>query len=631
MKHIIIGTAGHIDHGKTTLIKALTGVDADRLKEEKKRGITIELGFAHFDLPSGKRAGIIDVPGHEKFIKNMLAGVGGIDIVLLVIAADEGFMPQTQEHLDILSILEVKRGIIVLTKTDLVEKDWLELVKDEIKEKVKGTFLEKASIVSVSAVNGYGLDTLVELIDNMTEETEAKDLLIPFRIPVDRVFSIAGFGTVITGTQIEGTIEEGDALMIYPQQIQTKVRHLQVHGETVKTSYAGQRVAINLANVKKEEISRGNVLAKIDSMQPSMMLDVKISLLKNTQRVIKNRSRLRLYHGTSEILCRIVLLDREELKCGESCYAQLRLEDEIAAKRGDHIVIRFYSPMETIGGGIILDPHPVKHKRFKEDVLKQLRIKEEGNSEQIVEEAIKRFSNQFENINFYAVKTGMSVEIIKKIIDSLMQNNKVIKLFGDVIIHKSYLKEIEEKMKNILDEYHKNNPLTFGISKEEFRNKVISQVKGRLYDEILSYFVKNKILKQFNNFIALYDFHIIYTKEQEKIKNEIEKTYLTSGFNPPSLKEVLKTEKDEKVYGQVFYALVDMNCLVKINEDIFMHIKNYEKAIKMMKDYIKDQGSITLSEFRDLLGTSRKYALPLLEHFDQMKITKRVGEKRILL
>lgn len=630
LKHIIIGTAGHIDHGKTTLIKALTGVDADRLKEEKKRGITIELGFAHFDLPSGKRAGIIDVPGHEKFIKNMLAGIGGIDIVLLVIAADEGVMPQTQEHLDILSILEVKKGMIVLTKTDLVEKDWLDLVKEEIRESVKETFLEKAPMVSVAAVEGKGIDELTKLIDQLTEETESKDLSIPFRVPIDRVFSIAGFGTVITGTQIEGTINEGDSLMIYPQGTQTKVRNLQVHGQTVKTSYAGQRVAINLANVKKEEIMRGNVLAKVDSMQPSMMLDVKINLLKNTKRVIENRSRVRLYHGTSEILCRIVLLDREELSSGESCYAQLRLEEEIVAKMGDHIVIRFYSPMETIGGGIILDAHPLKHKRFKEDILKELKIKEEGNPEKIVEEAIKRFSSHFENIHFYMMKTGIGKETIEKMVKTLMQKNIIIKLSGDVFIHQSYLNEIEEKMKEVLDTYHQENPLMVGMSKEELRNKVVPQVRGKVYDEIISHFTKNKTVKPFNNCIALYDFHIVYTKEQEKIKKTIEKIYLNSGFNPPFVKEVLKKEKNEKESRQVLYALVDMNTLVKINEDMFMHVENYEKAINLMRDYIKAHEEMTLSEFRDLLGTSRKYALPLLEHFDQSKITKRIGEKRVL-
>ncbi|TCO79869.1 selenocysteine-specific translation elongation factor [Marinisporobacter balticus] len=631
MKHIIIGTAGHIDHGKTTLIKALTGVDADRLKEEKKRGITIELGFAHFDLPSGKTAGIIDVPGHEKFIKNMLAGVGGIDIVLLVVAADEGIMPQTQEHLDILSILEVKKGIIVLTKTDLVEKEWLELVQEEIKERVQGTFLEKASIMPVSATNGEGIEELTQLIDEMTEQTEAKDRLLPFRMPIDRVFTISGFGTVVTGTQIEGTINEGDAVKIYPQGIDSRVRNLQVHDKNVKTSYAGQRVAINLANIKKEDIQRGNVLVPPDAMQSTMMLDVKINLLKNEQRVLENRSRLRVYHGSSEILCRIVLLDREELNPGESCYAQLRLEEETVAKRGDHIVIRFYSPMETIGGGIVLEPNPVKHKRYREEILNELKIKEQGSPEQILEEAIKRFSDKFENTHFYGVQTGLGEDKTKKLIALLIQENKVIKLLDTIMIHKSYLDGLREKIINTLSVYHKNNPLKSGMSKEELRNKIVPQAKSKLYDEIMDYLIQDKVIKQLNKHISLYDFNIVYTPEQEKIKSKIEKMYFETRFNTPSVKELMENTEDERECTQVLYVLIDMNRLVKINEDFLIHIEHYHKAIALMKNYVVENGSITLSQFRDLLGTTRKYALPLLDYFDQNKITKRVGEKRTLL
>ncbi|QEK12052.1 selenocysteine-specific translation elongation factor [Crassaminicella thermophila] len=630
MKHVIIGTAGHIDHGKTTLIKALTGIDADRLIEEKKRGITIELGFAHFDLPSGRRAGIVDVPGHERFIKNMLAGVGGIDIVLLVIAADEGFMPQTQEHLDILSILEVKKGIIVLTKTDLVDAEWITLVKEEINEKIKGTFLEKAPIVSVSAINGEGLEELTRLIDSMTEETETKDVNLPFRVPIDRVFSIAGFGTVITGTQIEGTIMEGDFLTIYPLGIQTRVRSLQVHGYNVKKTYAGQRVAINLANIKKDEIKRGDVLAPCNSMKPTMMLDVKVNLLKSAKRILENRSRLRLYHGTSEILCRIVLLDREELKPGESCYAQLRLEEKIVSKRGDHFVIRFYSPMETIGGGIILDPNPMKHKRFRNEILGQLKLKEEGRPEQIIEQYIKRFSDKFETSRFFAMKTGLREEVVNKIIDSLVHEKVLIKFLGNIIVHRFYLEEVEEKIINTLNNYHKKNPLKFGMSKEELRTKVTPNIKTKLYDEIIDYFIQDKTIKQSKNDIALYHFQIEYTPEQRKIKNQIEKIYLDSGFNTPSIKEFLKNVKKEKEYSQVLHALIERNCLIKLNEDILIHVQNYHKALEIIKKFIKENGAITLSQFRDILGTSRKYALPLLEYFDQNKITKRVGEKRVL-
>lgn len=631
MKNIIIGTSGHIDHGKTTLIKALTGIDADRLKEEKKRGITIELGFAHFHLPSGRKAGIVDVPGHEKFIKNMLAGVGGIDIVLLVVAADEGFMPQTQEHLDILSILEVKKGIIVLTKTDLVEDEWIYLVKEEIKERVKGTFLEKAAIVPVSAMEGDGLEELVQRIDAMTEETESRETRIPFRVPIDRVFSIVGFGTVITGTQIEGMIHEGDAVMIYPKGIQTKVRNIQVHGENVDTSYAGQRVAINLANVKKEEVLRGDVLGPPGAMQPTMMLDVKIKLLDNSKRILENRSRLRLYHGTSETLCRIILLNKEELQPGESCYAQLRLEESIVAKRGDHIVVRFYSPMETIGGGIILDPNPVKHKRFHHETLEKLKIKEEGSPQEIMEETIKRYSEKFETISFFAAQTGLGEELTSAIVDQLIHKKTIIRFLDAIIVHHSYLKTLEEHMIAVLKNYHKNNPLKLGMSKEEFRNKIIPQVKGKLFDAVVDYAIKNQIIKQVGNFIALHSFDIAYTPEQTKIKNELERIYLESGFQPPATETLLKGKKNEKEYRQVLHGLIEMNCLVKIDDDLLIHTKNYEKAVALLKDFMTKYKEISLSEFRDLLGTTRKYALPLLEHFDQNKITKRLGDKRVLI
>ncbi|WP_129597345.1 selenocysteine-specific translation elongation factor [Anaerophilus nitritogenes] len=630
MGHIIIGTAGHIDHGKTTLIKALTGVDADRLKEEKKRGITIELGFAHFSLPSGKTAGIIDVPGHERFIKNMLAGALGIDIVLLVIASDEGFMPQTQEHLDILSLLEIKKGIIVLTKIDLVNKDWLNLVKEEVRERIKGTFIEDAPMVCVSATEGEGLKKLIQIVDEMTNVTDVKDIHRSFRLPIDRVFSIAGFGTVVTGTQMEGIVHVGDLIMLYPQNIQIRVRNLQVHGKSVDTSYAGQRVAINLANIKREEIFRGNVLAQVSSMEPSMMMDVRIDLLKHTKRILKNRDRVRLYHGTSEILCRIVLLDKEELNPGESSYAQLRLEEEIVAKRGDHIVIRFYSPMETIGGGRILEANPIKHKRFKQDTIKMLQTKEEGKNEDIVEEIVKRFSSKFENIDFYKIQTGMSKEQTLNIIELLVKKNVLIKFLENTILHISYVEKIEENIIHILNEYHYKNPLKFGMLKEELKNKILNQIKSKLYDEIILYFIQKKTIQQYNHFIALYDFKIQYTKEQEKIKNQIEKIYLETPFKMPSTQELFKNIKNQKQYEQVLYGMIDVGTLIKVDEDILIHVKNYNKAIEMLKNYIKENGAITLGEFRDLLNTTRKYALPILEIFDQKKITKRVGEKRVL-
>ncbi|SHI50885.1 selenocysteine-specific elongation factor [Geosporobacter subterraneus DSM 17957] len=630
VKNVIIGTAGHIDHGKTTLIKALTGTDTDRLLEEKKRGITIDLGFTHFDLPSGRRAGIIDVPGHERFIKNMLAGVGGIDIVLLVIAADEGFMPQTQEHLDILSILDVKKGIIVITKVDLVDEEWLGLVQEEIREKVKDTFLKDAPMIPVSSTKGLGLDELVRRIDLYTEETEEKNTSIPFRLPIDRVFTMSGFGTVVTGTMIEGCVHEGDQLTIYPQDIPAKVRSLHVHGKNVKAAYAGQRVAINLTGIKKEDIQRGNVAAEQNSMKETMMLDVKLNMLKHAERTIDNRDRLRLYHGTAEILCRIVLLDREEVKPGESCYAQLRMEESIVAKRGDHFVIRFYSPMETIGGGIILEPNPVKHKRFKEDTIEELKVKEEGSPEEILEKVILRFNDTFENISFYATQTGLGENAIERIVDRLDEKGTIKKFSGTVPIHIDYLTKLETNIIKVLQDFHGHNPLKTGMGKEELRNKIKVKIKGKLFDEVLDHFIQQKVIRLDSSLVALADFEIKYSPEQLMILKEIEELYLKGEFQTPSPEEFLNSKKNDHKYREVLEALVDRKQLVKISDDILFHVKNYEKAKEMLKQYIQEHGEISLSEFRDLIHTTRKYALPLIENFDQNKITKRIGEKRVL-
>ena len=351
MKNIIIGTAGHVDHGKTALIKALTGIETDRIKEEKKRGITIELGFAYLDLPDGEKAGIIDVPGHEKFVKNMLAGAGGIDLALLVIAADEGFMPQTREHLGILSLLNIPEGIIVITKKDMVDEDWLEIVCDDIRNEVKGTFLENAQMIPVSSYTGEGIEELKQAIFQLIDQkTQIKNLDVPFRIPIDRIFSVEGFGTVITGTLIEGKMKVGDPVTIYPSRIESRIRNLQVHSHDVEEAYAGQRVAVNLAGLKKSDLNKGDVVAVPDSMHTTMMIDIKLTILKDCEREILNATRLHLYHGARDVLCKVVLLDRDSISAGESCYAQLRLEEEIAVKTGDRFVLRFYSPLETIGG-----------------------------------------------------------------------------------------------------------------------------------------------------------------------------------------------------------------------------------------------------------------------------------------
>jgi selenocysteine-specific elongation factor SelB len=490
MKNIIIGTAGHIDHGKTTLIKALSGKETDRWEEEKRRGITIDLGFAYFDLPNKNRIGIIDVPGHEKFIKNMLAGVVGMDLVLLVIAADEGIMPQTYEHINILNLLGIKNGIVVLTKCDLVDSDWLELIKEDIKDELKGTFLDNSPVLEVSSISGKGIKELVDVIQNMTSDTvNERDIYTIPRLPIDRAFTISGFGTVITGTLISGTIKKGDELEVYPINKICKVRNIQVHNLDADTCFAGQRAAINLSNIKKSELYRGCVIAPIDSMKNTMMLDVKVNLLKTSKRIVENRSRLHLYTGTSEVLCRIVLLDKENLSPGESCYAQLRLEEEIAVRRGDKFILRFYSPMETIGGGEIIEAVPNKKSRANDNLIESLKLKEKGSHTEVTENIIKENSHVIPSVNELAKITAMSVAEINLDVLELEKEGKVtvFRLKSDSYVwHKSYEKDIEAKVVNYIKEFNNKNPYKIGIKKSEIKTKFFIKFKQNVFDEIIN-------------------------------------------------------------------------------------------------------------------------------------------------
>ena len=418
MKHGIIGTAGHVDHGKTVLTKALTGMDTDRLAEEKCRGITIDLGFAHLDWPDGTQAGIVDVPGHEKFIKNMLAGAGGIDLALLVVAADEGVMPQTVEHLDILSLLGIRDGIVVLTKADLADADWLEMIRKQVQELVRGTFLEGAPILPVSAVTGSGIPELNEQLHSLVLHTKEKSTLAPFRLPIDRVFSVDGFGTVVTGTLTEGAVRVGDAVELVPSGLQSRVRTLQVHGESVDAAYAGQRAALNLTNLQRTEVHRGDAAVRPGGVRPSRMLDVRLRCLESAKRTVLNGSQVHLYHGTSVHLAKAVLLDRDELPPGAQCFAQLRLTEPMAVKQGDRFVIRFYSPVETIGGGTVLDPRPLRHKRHDPAVLDSLVLREQGSGSQRLLQATEEFGVSLPDSSQLAERSGLDTGAAVSLLES---------------------------------------------------------------------------------------------------------------------------------------------------------------------------------------------------------------------
>lgn len=631
--NIIIGTAGHIDHGKTTLIKALTGRDTDRWEEEKRRGITIDLGFTYFDLPDGNQAGIIDVPGHEKFIKNMLAGVIGMDLVLLVIAADEGIMPQTTEHLNILNLLGVKKGIVVLTKYDLIDAEWLELVKEDIKEALKDTFLENAPMVEVSSKTGYGIDNLVNVICKTTEtEVEQRDLSTIPRLPIDRVFSITGFGTVITGTLISGTLKKGDEVEIYPINKISKVRNIQVHSHDAEKAYAGQRTAINLSNVKKTDLYRGCVIAPVNAMKNTMMLDVKLNLLKSSRRIVENRSRLHLYTGTSEVLCRVVLLDCDEQSPGESCYAQLRLEQEIAVRRGDKFIIRFYSPMETIGGGEIIEPVPLKKKRFDDKLIEELKVKEKGSGTDVIEKIIRENSKNVPSISELAKLTALREDEIKNSIEILEDEEKIttFRLKNDIYLwHKSFEREIEEGIEKYLFDFHEKNKYQKGAKKSEVKSKFLPAIKQNVFDLAIMSFVQKGMLKMDGEFVSLSYFSIQHDEAYEKTALAAEKILEEAKFEflkQDELIQRLNLHKSEEIIS----LLIDEKKLVKIGELGITKIEIYDEAKNMLVNFITKNQKITAAEYRDLLNSNRKVAIGLLEHFDIIKVTRRVGNDRVL-
>lgn len=626
MKNVILGTAGHIDHGKTTLIKALTGRETDNLKEEKQRGISINLGFTYFDLPSKKRVGIVDVPGHEKFIKNMLAGACGIDIVLLVIAADEGVMPQTIEHLDILNYLDVKKGIIVLTKCDLVDEEFIELVKDDVREKTKGLFIEGAPIVEVDSVSRRGLDELVQKIDEISEDIEEKKTDAPSRMSIDRVFSLKGFGTIVTGTLIEGKISVDDEMTIYPSEKKVKVRNLQVHGCDVKTAYAGQRTAINLSNIKVSEIQRGDVIAQTGSVEESMMIDVNISLVEHCKKSLKHWDRIRIFHGTKQILCRIVPLNEDEIQYGESGYAQLRLEEKIVAKKGDRFIIRSYSPMDTIGGGVIIDTAPKKHKIYDESVIEALKIKEKGELKDILEEYLKLNLSNYITLKELVSYTGEKEEYVKEGLNALIDENKVF-CVNKYYLHISHYQKLKERVIYILTKYHKQYRLRNGILKEELRSKVDNSLKVKDMDVILNKMVEEKDIKVQDNLVSNYDFEVKFNQKQLSIKKEIEDKSRKNGLNSLMTKDDICNKN--KFYEEVLEALTG-ETIQKLDDAYYIDKKVYENVKKDLLEYLNKNKEITVAQFRDITKSNRKISIVMLEHFDRNRITKRVEDKRIL-
>ena len=632
MKHVIIGTAGHVDHGKTALIKALTGIETDRLQEEKKRGITIELGFAHLDWADGTQAGIVDVPGHEKFIKNMLAGAGGIDLAMLVVAADDGFMPQTVEHLDILTLLGVKDGIVVITKADTVDPEWLEMMQEEIHQRVEGSFLEGKPIMAVSAFTGQGIPELKEALHGLVHNASEKSMRVPFRLPVDRVFSVDGFGTVVTGTLIEGSMHEGDAAELVPSGAQTRIRNLQVHGKDVETAYAGQRVAVNLAGLKKTDIQRGDCVAKPDSVRTSRMLDVRLQNLRSSRRVIQNDTQVHLYHGASVLLAKVVLLGQDELRPGESCYAQLRLSESIATKKGDRFVIRFFSPLETIGGGVILDDSPVRHKRSEKQVLEALRIRESGSSGDQALQILAEFGMQLPTADQMAAKLRCDgSEAAEQVRDLIIQGRAVEPLPGRYTAA-SVMDKIWTECKDILGQYHKVNPLHAGMKAAELRQKLFKNMDQTGADALLSALRQEGRVSRVADRYALSDFTITLTKRQRSLREKILQTYRAAGLESPATDDVINgVPQNERLDAkQVLESLVTSGELVMLTPQICWHKDIYTRVCETVQTHFRTEETLTLGQLRDLLNSSRKYTLAVLEYFDKNRITKKDGDIRRL-
>lgn len=629
MKNIIIGTAGHIDHGKTTLIRALTGRNTDRWEEEQRRGITIDLGFTYFDLKNGDRVGIIDVPGHEKFINNMVAGVVGMDMVLLVVAADEGIMPQTREHMDILGLLGMEKSILVLNKCDLVDEEWLELVEEELREELEGTFLEKAPLVKVSAATGQGLDELIATIEHlMKDEVEEKDIHTIPRLPIDRAFSLSGFGTVITGTLISGSISKDDVLEMYPIGKECKIRNIQVHGVDQERCYAGQRVAINLSNIKKSEIRRGCVIAPKNNMKNTELLDVKITMLDSSMRILKNHDRLHLYTGTSEVLCRAVLLDKEELGPGDSGLVQFRLEEEIAVKRGDRFIVRFYSPMETIGGGIVLEPNPVRKRRFDEKVIEELKKKESGSLGDVMELQIKGYADTMITLAELAKVTAHSVEELKEYLGELEESGSILvfPMKKDIYLwHRDSEFAIRQKMEETLQKYHAAHPYRYGMKKAEVHNTFLKKVKPNVFDAYVEYLIEQKCLERKEEYLCLAGYVMPKDETYRTTERLLLSTFEKAAYDFVRFSEIDFGKISRNTAEDVMLMLIDEGVCLRINEEMFTLSVLMDEAKAKIVEHLKSNDVITIAQVRDMFSTSRKSAKPILEYMDSIKVTKKTG------
>jgi selenocysteine-specific elongation factor len=633
MKQIILGTAGHIDHGKTSLIKAVTGTNTDRLKEEQLRGITIELGFASLDLPSGRHLGIVDVPGHEKFVKNMVAGATGIDMVAMVIAADEGVMPQTREHMEICSLLGVEHGLVALTKIDMIDAEWLELVEEDIREFVGGTFLEDKAIVPVSSASGEGIDAFVSALDDLSGRIPERPSSNLFRLPVDRVFTMKGFGTVITGSLMSGKVKIGDSVMIYPSGIPSKVRGIQVHGESVEEAHSGMRTAINFQGLEKASIERGQVLSTANALLPSYMVDVSLHYLESNKKKIKNRSRVRFHTGTSEIMGNLILLAEEDLRPGEDTVAQIRLDEPVVVVRDDRFVLRSYSPVRTIGGGQVLNPVPEKHKRFRQEIIKGLQGLITHDPEGIIAHHVLAAGVRGVSFSALMIMTNLSERLLEKYLQGMLSRKDVNLIDKEqrLFVHQTSFEGLQKSMSTHLQAYHDKNPLKEGMPKEELKSKLPTTVGTRVFTMALNQMTADKTVVQEGDSVKLTAHKVSLGEDQAGMKKKIAGIYLENGLQPPYFKEVVSTfDFDSSHAKDVLMLLVAEGVLIKAKEDLYFHTEPMRGLKETLITYLQMHGEITTPQFKEMTQASRKYVIPLLEYFDANHVTLRVGDSRKL-
>lgn len=632
MKSIIVGTAGHIDHGKTALVKALTGIDADRLQEEKRRGITIDLGFAHMEFldSAGEclQIAFVDVPGHERFVRNMLAGVGGIDLVLLVIAADESIKPQTREHFDILQLLGVQRGITVLTKADTVDADTMEVVRLEVEEFLRGTFLEttKAPIVAVSSMTGLGLEDLKRAIITVSGQVQARDSRGLARLPIDRVFTMKGFGTVITGTLFSGTIRQEDELEVFPTGRKVRVRGVQVHGKSANIAVAGQRTALNLAGVSTEDLSRGMILAPPQTLSATRRIDVQLQLLPTAPRVLKNGARVHFHCQTMETVVGVRLIDKTEAPPGETAFARLLLPQPALLLPGDRFIVRQFSPVVTIGGGLVLDPGPAARLPKR---IESLVIFAGGDAEKSLRIRVLRRGQAGIPVQRLVAESGMTVAQIETALASPLRKREITRV-GHVLIESGQLSGLMQLIFDTVAEFHTKNPLEPGISKERLREKVKSV--SLIFDQSIQSLIEQKKIEVAGEIVRLPGRGVVMKDEESESKKKIEAAFATAGLKVPALPEVLAGLKIDKARAQkIVTLLLRDRVLVKVSDDLVFHRSALEQLRQQVAAQKTKSSNMDVGLFKEMAGVSRKYAIPLLEYLDRERVTKRVGDSRVIL